>query len=116
MKHKLNIAIIILSIILLIISGCSKNVPVVKGELTAEIPKNIIKSGEMTKLEVKGKNIGNAGATFHFSITPENTSKVIVTYPGNLEATLQPGEDTGKKIIDIQGCAVFLCKLLGFFN
>ena len=36
-------------------------------------------------------------------ITAEDPNKVIISYPGSLEDTLQPKEDIGNKVVNVRG-------------
>ena len=95
------ILICILSLTLIILSGCGGDK--ITGQVTADLVKNSIKNGERTTLEVNGENTGNVEATVVLKIIPEDSSKVIIDYPNDLTFTLQPDEDTGTKLIGVTG-------------
>jgi len=89
------IFLILISLVLL--SGCGPT-----GNITADLEKNSIKSGSTTTLTINGKNTGDSVANFFVRITPEDSTKVVVTYPRPLEYTLDPNEEIGDKIINVQ--------------
>jgi len=101
MKIK-KIYFIIFSLFLLFIVGCTVDKEVT-GKVFADLQKSTINNGETTTMHVDGKNTGDISANFILKIIPEDESKLIISYPGSLEDTLQPSENVGTKIIDVKG-------------
>lgn len=100
-KNKIKIAMISLLIFsILIIVGCKSQIT---GKVTVNLNKDTIKNGETTTIEVDGTNTGDIATDVILKVIPEDPNKLVVSYPGNLEFTLQPKENTGKKIINVQG-------------
>ena len=93
-----NLILMFLVLSLLFISGCG-----ITGNVVAELDKSVIKNGEITNLEVEGRNTGDQVVNARLEIISEDPSKVRVMYDGNLEFMLYPDETTGVKIILIQG-------------
>ena len=99
MKHiKCIIALLFIAVL---ISGCGGDK--ITGHATIDLAKNVIKNAEKTTVKISGKNTGNVAANVILKVIPEDPSKLIITYPGNLEFVLQPNEDTGTKLINVQG-------------
>ena len=95
--------ILILSILLMVVlfvSGCGNNIT---GQTTMDLTKDVINNGDTTTIKINGKNTGKQPIEVVLKITLEDAEKLIVSYAGNLDFTLQPYEDTGTKIIDVQG-------------
>ena len=84
---------------LLLLSGCGG----ITGQVTAELEKDTIKNGETTTVIIDGINTAKNPADILLKIETEDSSKVVVSYPGSLEGTLQPDENTGKKMVKVQG-------------
>ena len=93
---------ILLSFIIavLLLTGC--NNPTTKGMITAKLNNDVLDNGGTTTIEVTGKNIGDLPFNAELKVIPEDSSKLIVQYPGSLTGVLQPGEPL-TKIIAIQG-------------
>ena len=101
---KKIILICLLSILLLFLSGCGgETEQKISGFATATLEKQIIKNGETTHLTIKGFNNGNVPVKVHFEFSSDKPEMVKLSFPSNIEFTLQPGEDTGNKILTVQG-------------
>lgn len=97
-----NQTILITSLILvLVFSGCIGDK--ITAHATMDLTKKVIKNGDTTTIKVNGKNTGTLPANVVIEITSEDPDKLMVTYPGNLEYALQPDEDTGTKLVKVQG-------------
>ena len=96
-----QIYIIIGLFLFLFIAGCNDNK--VTGDVVVDLKENVIKNGETTTIQIDGKNTGNIPADVILRVIPEDETKLIISYPGSLEYTLQPSENTGIKIVNVQG-------------
>ena len=93
--------IFLLVVSLILITACNENN--LTGHATLDLSSSSIKNGDTTTIKVSGKNTGNIAGDVILRVIPENSEKLIVNYPGSLEFTLQPGEDTGIKIVQVTG-------------
>src|SRR3989338_1956606 len=90
-------------LLLVFLVGCGDTEPKISGYATANLEKQTIKNGETTQLNVKGFNNGNVPVKVHFEFATDKPGMVKLSFPSNIEFTLQPGEDTGNKILTVQG-------------
>ena len=95
---KIYVALLLVAI--LILSGCGNKIT---GKVFADLQKDAINNGETTIIEVDGENTGNVPADVILKIIPEDESKLVISYPGSLEDTIQPSETIGTKRINVQG-------------
>jgi hypothetical protein len=100
MKNKIFLFCGLLTLLIMVV-GCSENK--VTGHTILDLTTDTIKDGETTIIKTSGKNTGNIAADVILRIISEDSEKLIVDYPGILEFTLQPGEDTGTKIVKVTG-------------
>lgn len=96
---KFFLLMLILTIFLI---GCDSE-PKISGYATATLEKQTIKNGETTHLNVKGFNKGNVAVKVHFEFSSDKPEMIKLSFPSNMEFTLQPGEDTGNRILTVQG-------------
>ena len=92
---------LILAVAILFLTACGSDK--ITGKITFEIDDKTIKDGQSTTLKINAKNTGTVAGDMIFKIIPEDPKKLIITYDGSLESNLQPGEDTGTKILKVQG-------------
>jgi hypothetical protein len=85
---------------LLALSGCGDTIT---GKVTASLSRDNINNGETVTLKINGKNTGNIAADVLIKISSENPNKVIISYSGALEERLQPNEQLGDKLVNVQG-------------
>jgi len=84
----------------LVFAGCQE--PTVTGKVTASLEKSVLRDGETTKISVGGENTGDLPTNVVLRLSPEDSAKLVLIYPGSLESTLQPGESI-TKVISVQG-------------
>ena len=101
-RNVKNVVIGMLIFSMLVAAGCS-GPDKVTGFVTVDLPKSTIGDGEKTIIKVDGTNTGEVRAKVELKVIPEDTKMVRVYYPESLEFVLQPGENTGHKIVSIQG-------------
>lgn len=92
-----------LLILVVFLSSCGDTESKISGFATATLEKQIIKNGETTHLNVKGFNKGNVAVKVHFEFSSDKPEMIKLSFPSNMEFTLQPGEDTGNRILTVQG-------------
>ena len=97
---QLNLILICVALIIMLV-GCGDNNQAT-GSVIASLKDDSITNGATTTITVNGKNTGTIPAQVILRITPEDPNRVKVTYPGSLESTLQPNEDMGNKIVNVQ--------------
>jgi len=100
MNNKIT-GMLILAVAILFLTACGSDK--ITGKITFEIDDKTIKDGQSTTLKINAKNTGTVAGDMIFKIIPEDPKKLIITYDGSLESNLQPGEDTGTKILKVQG-------------
>ena len=100
---KKIITTVLILTLLVFLSSCDYTEPKISGHATANLEKQTIKNGETTQLNVKGFNNGNVPVKVHFEFATDKPEMVKLNFPSNIEFTLQPGEDTGNKILTVQG-------------
>ena len=104
MNIKQRIVALLLFTLIIFLSGCGgETEQKISGFATAILEKQTIKNGEITHLTIKGFNNGNVPVKVHFEFSSDKPEMVKLSFPSNIELTLQPGEDTGNKILTVQG-------------
>ena len=100
---KIITIILILTLMVLLVSCLGETEQKISGFATATLEKQTIKSGETTHLNIKGFNNGNVPVKVHFEFATDKPEMVKLSFPSNIEYILQPGEDTGNRILTVQG-------------
>jgi len=92
--------IVVLMVLVLMLVGCSNQMT---GKVVASLDDSSITSGQNTRLVVNAKNTGNTPFSGQFLFVSEKPDFVKLSYanPDALNFTLQPGEDTGNKIVQV---------------